>query len=139
VLPHPDDHHPDHRRIYRLGREAAYVSGLKNYPCQGAPWRPRAVAWVGGVNPPTPPDLVVDVSEVWDTRMAAFEAFGSQFTPDPSSPATRISHPAFRSGILGRSLHWGSLIQCAHGEGLWYEKPIPPALLTLIAKLNPRN
>ncbi|HWQ10813.1 MAG TPA: PIG-L family deacetylase, partial [Holophaga sp.] len=29
VLPHPEDHHPDHRRVFRLGREAAYLAGLK--------------------------------------------------------------------------------------------------------------
>lgn len=137
VLPHPDDHHPDHRRIHRLGREAAYYAGLKNYPCPGEPWRPRALAWVGGVNPPTPPDVVVDVSEVWARRMAAFDAFGSQFTQDPEAPPTRIAHPSFRAGIEGRAQHWGSLILADHAEGLWCERPVPPALLRLIARLNP--
>ncbi len=136
VLPHPEDHHPDHRRIHRLGREAAYYGGLRNYPCEGTAFRPTAVAWVGGVNPPTPPDLVVDVSEVWDTRMAAFDAFGSQFTQDPMQPPTRISDPTFRAGILGRSMHWGSLILRPYAEGLWTEKPIQPALLTFVQGLQ---
>ena len=136
VLPHPEDHHPDHRRIHRLGREAAYYSGLKNYPCPGEAWRPRAVAWVGGVNPPTAPDLVVDVSEVWDQRMAAFDAFGSQFTHDPSAPPTRIAHPSFRAGIIGRAMHWGSLIMAPYAEGLWCEKPVAPALLKLVTALG---
>ena len=137
VLPHPEDHHPDHRRIFRLGREAAYYAGLKNYPCEGEPWRPRAVAWVGGVNPPTPPDVVVDVSEVWETRMAAFDAFGSQFGKGEGQPWTRIAHPTFRAGIEGRAMHWGSLILAGHAEGLWCEKPLPPALLGLLQRLNP--
>lgn len=136
VLPAAEDHHPDHRRLHRLGREAAWYSGLKNYPCPGEPWRPRAVAWVGGVNPATVPDLVVEVSEVWVERMAAFDAFGSQFTPDPKGPPTRISDPSFRAGIEGRAMHWGSLILKSHAEGLWCEKPIPPALLGLVARLN---
>lgn len=136
ILPHPEDHHPDHRRVFRLGREAGYYSGLKNYPTSGDPWRPEAVAWVGGVNPPTAPDLVVDVSDVWATRMEAFDAFGSQFTQDPSQPPTRIAHPAFRRGIEGRAMHWGSLIQVGFAEGLWCEKPVAPALLRLVAKLS---
>jgi bacillithiol biosynthesis deacetylase BshB1 len=136
VLPHPDDQHPDHRRAFRLGREAAYYAGLRNYPAEGQPWRPSAVAWVGGVNPPVPPDLVVDVSEVWGTRMAAFDAFGSQFSPDPLQPLTRIAHPSFRRGIEGRAMHWGSLIQCEWAEGLWCEKPVSRALLDLVAKLH---
>ncbi|MBI4913217.1 MAG: bacillithiol biosynthesis deacetylase BshB1 [Acidobacteria bacterium] len=135
VLPHPEDHHPDHRRTFHLGREAAYYAGLRNYPCEGQPWRPRAVAWVGGVNPPTPPDLVVDVSEVWEQRMAAFDAFGSQFSHDPSAPPTRIADPSFRGGIVGRAMHWGSLILASHAEGLWCEKPVTPALLELVGRL----
>lgn len=139
VLPHPEDHHPDHRRIFRLGREAAYYAGLKNYPCAGEAWRPRAVAWVGGVNPPTAPDLVVDVSEVWEQRMAAFDAFGSQFSPGKGQPWTRIAHPSFRAGIVGRAMHWGSLIMAEYAEGLWCEKPVAPALLALVNKMNPQR
>ena len=136
MLPHPEDHHPDHRRVFRLAREAAYYSGLKNYPCGGERWRPEAVAWVGGVNPPTPPDLVVDVSEVWQIRMQAFDAFGSQFTQDSSQPPTRIAHPSFRRGIEGRAMHWGSLIQAEYAEGLWCEKPVSPALLRFLERLS---
>jgi bacillithiol biosynthesis deacetylase BshB1 len=136
ILPHPEDHHPDHRRVFRLGREAAYYAGLKNYPCGGERWRPEALAWVGGVNPPTAPDLVIDVSEVWQARMEAFDAFGSQFSQDPSQPATRIAHPSFRRGIEGRAMHWGSLIQAEFAEGLWCEKPVPQALLAWTATLS---
>ncbi|MDP1832738.1 MAG: bacillithiol biosynthesis deacetylase BshB1 [Geothrix sp.] len=135
ILPAPDDRHPDHRRAHRLAREAAYYAGLRNYPCPGAPWRPEALAWVGGENP-GPPDLLVDVSAVWERRMAAFDAFGSQFAQDPSQPLTRIAHPAFRRGVLGRAMHWGSLRMCDWAEGLWCEKPVPKALLDLLSRLS---
>ena len=118
-----------------LGKDAAYYAGLKNYPCPGAPWRPRAVAWVGGENPGVP-DLVVDVSSAWDQRMAAFDAFGSQFTADPSQPPTRISNPAFRRGVEGRAMHWGSLILASWAEALWTDKPVPPALLAFLASIG---
>jgi len=135
ILPAPEDRHPDHRRAFRLAREAAYYSGLRNYPCPGEPWRPRAVAWVGGETPGAP-DLVVDVSAVWDQRMAAFDAFGSQFTADPSQAPTRISNPAFRRGVEGRAMHWGSLILVPWAEALWTEKPVPPALLALLETIR---
>src|SRR5208283_6226512 len=35
VLPAPEDRHPDHRRAFRLAREAAYYSALRQYPCPG--------------------------------------------------------------------------------------------------------
>lgn len=136
ILPAPDDRHPDHRRAHRLGREAAYYAGLRNHPCPGRPWRPEAVAWMGGENPGRP-DLLVDVSAVWERRMAAFDAFGSQFAQDPAQPATRIAHPAFRRGVEGRAMHWGSLRLCTWAEALWCEQPVPPALVTLAARLEP--
>jgi bacillithiol biosynthesis deacetylase BshB1 len=135
ILPDPEDRHPDHRRAHRLAREAAYYAGLKNYPCPGAPWRPEALAWVGGENPGQP-DLLVDVSAVWERRMAAFDAFGSQFAQDPSQPPTRIAHPAFRRGVLGRAMHWGSLRMCDWAEALWCEKPVSRALVQLLAHLE---
>ena len=135
ILPGPEDRHPDHRRAHRLGREAAYYAGLKNYPCEGEPWRPKAVAWAGGENPGAP-DLVFDVSEQWERRMQAFDAFGSQFTDDPSKPPTRIAHPAFRRGVEGRAMHWASFLMCDWAEALWCDKPVPAALLDLAARLR---
>ncbi len=142
VLPAPEDRHPDHRRAFELAREAAYYSGLRNYPFPGKPggpspdepWRPRALAWVGGENPGAP-DLVVDVSAEWERRMEAFDAFGSQFRPDPAQPPTRIADPAFRRGVEGRAMHWGSLITVSWAEALWTERPVPPALLAFLARL----
>lgn len=135
ILPGPEDRHPDHRRAHRLAREAAYYAGLRNYPCPGDPWRPEATAWVGGENPGQP-DLLVDVSTVWERRMAAFDAFGSQFTQDASLPPTRIAHPAFRRGVEGRAMHWGSLRLCDWAEALWCERPVPRPLLELVAALE---
>lgn len=135
ILPPQEDRHPDHERAHRLGREAAFYAGLRAYPCPGEPFRPEAVAWVGGENPDRP-DLVVDVSAVWDRRMAAFDAFGSQFSADSGQPATRISHPAFRRGIEGRAMHWGSLIQAQFAEALWCERPVPLPLLGLLTRLG---
>lgn len=134
ILPAPEDRHPDHRRAYRLGKEAAYYAGLKNYPCEGAPWRPKAIAWMAGENPGQP-DLVVDVSDVWSTRMKAFDAFGSQFSVDPEA-STRIAHPAFRRGVEGRAMHYASFLLCEWAEALWCEKPVPQALLDLLSKLK---
>lgn len=138
ILPPKADRHPDHERAFRLGREAAFYAGLRAYPCPGEPFRPEAVAWVGGENPGRP-DLVVDVSRLWARRMEAFDAFGSQFRPDPSQPATRIAHPSFRRGIEGRAMHWGSLIQAEYAEALWCERPVPLALMTLVGRLSTRQ
>jgi bacillithiol biosynthesis deacetylase BshB1 len=135
ILPPAVDRHPDHSRAHRLVRDAAFYAGLANYPCEGHPFRPEAIAWVGGESPDAP-DLVVDVSKVWQKRMKAFDAFGSQFSSDERQPVTRIAHPAFRRGIEGRAMHWASLIQAEWAEALWCAKPVPPALIALLAKLH---
>ena len=135
ILPHPEDRHPDHRRAHRLAKEAAYYSGLKNYPCPGEPFRPPATAWVGGENPGQP-HLLLDVSAVWAQRMAAFDAFGSQFSAGAGLPVTRISDPAFRRGVEGRAMHWGSLILKPYAEALWCDHPVHPSLIALLALLG---
>lgn len=135
ILPPATDRHPDHSRAHQLVKEACFYAGLRQYPADGAPHRPEALAWVGGENPGVP-DLVVDVSTVWERRMAAFDAFGSQFSTDADQPVTRISHPAFRRGIEGRAMHWGSLISVAWAEALWCERPVPPALLAILGRLG---
>ena len=66
----------------------------------------------------------------------AFDAFGSQFNQDASQPVTRIAHPAFRRGVLGRAMHWGSLRMCDWAEALWCERPVPKALMEILVRLE---
>lgn len=135
VLPSPIDRHPDHQNAHLLLRRALFFSGLPRFNEPEKPWRPEASLWVGGENPPIP-DVVIDISAVWLQKLNAIENYRSQFDPRFDENQTRISHPSFLQGIVGRSTHWGSLIQSHYGEAFWFDRPLHPGLTRFLDSLR---
>ncbi len=123
------DRHPDHGRASELAKEACFLSGLKmirtedNGKEQSA-WRPKSVYhYIQSV--PIEPDFIVDVSDVWDTRMESIKAFKSQFfDPNSAEQNTYISSPEFLNMIVGRAAHYGHAIGVKYGEGFTVERNI---------------
>jgi bacillithiol biosynthesis deacetylase BshB1 len=116
------DRHPDHGRSARLETIACFFSGLakiettwEDVPQQA--WRPRLVfhyiqdKWLK-------PDLVIDISDFWETKKKAISAFKTQFfDPDSQEPETYISTPVFWNFLEARAREVGHLIEVSHGEG----------------------
>jgi LmbE family N-acetylglucosaminyl deacetylase len=65
------------------------------------------------------PTFVVDVTSVWERRVAALRAFESQFDAT-DGPQTFISTPAFMEWIEARARTWGYRIGATYGEPLVY-------------------
>lgn len=123
------DRHPDHGRAHQLLKRACFLSGLpkietsfngENLPA----WRPKAVySYIQDYF--IDPHIIVDVTDVWESRMAALNAFSSQFfDPLSAEPNTPISNPEFFSFIEGRGHQFGRFIQAKFGEGLRTVRPI---------------
>jgi N-acetylglucosamine malate deacetylase 1 len=74
---------------------------------------------------PFEPSFVVDISSVWDQKMAALEAYQSQFAPDSSGFQTAISQPDFLRFIRARAIVFGALIGAAYGEAFYVPGPVP--------------
>ena len=71
-----------------------------------------------------PPSFVVDVTDVWKTKMRAIRAFKSQFhDPKSKEPRTVISDPRFLEMIEARGRHFGQLIGAEHGEAFVTKQP----------------
>lgn len=123
------DRHPDHGRGHELVKRAVFLSGLPKIETsdengQQSPWRPKNMyAYIQDYF--FQPDLLIDVSEHWDLRMASLLAYSSQFfDPNSDEPQTPISTPEFLDNIEGRSIQLGRLISTKHAEGLKVIKPI---------------
>lgn len=122
--------HPDHGAAARLSIDALYYSGLRKITTRdedGAeqePWRPpHVVHYMQAI--PFEPTFVVDVSEVWDQRIAALQAFKSQFynpdyEPEEGEPETFISNEGFFHWVEARARVYGYRIGASHGEPLLY-------------------
>jgi bacillithiol biosynthesis deacetylase BshB1 len=119
ILPFPVGRHPDHRVASELGRDACYLAGLAKYGPAGAagPHRPFKVLYALAYREdPVKPSFVVDISDVFEKKMAAVRCYGSQF--DGAKAAGEI-HPTGQDLyelIRVQSAHYGSLIRKAYGE-----------------------
>ncbi|HYE95622.1 MAG TPA: bacillithiol biosynthesis deacetylase BshB1 [Rubricoccaceae bacterium] len=122
-----EDRHPDHGNAARLVLDALFQGGLRRIETAEPdgtphePWRPAHVLhYMHAI--PFEPTFVVDVTDVWETRMAALRAFRSQFDPDyeTDAPGTFISDPAFFAWVEARARHYGYRIGATYGEPLLY-------------------
>ncbi|HEX8040636.1 MAG TPA: bacillithiol biosynthesis deacetylase BshB1 [Chryseosolibacter sp.] len=117
------DRHVDHGKGASLAYDACFLSGLAKIETIGEngekqrPWRPEAV-YHYVQSQFISPDLVVDISEDWETKMKAVHAFRSQFhNPDSKEPETYISKPGFLKMLEARAVEYGHAIGVTYGEG----------------------
>ncbi len=123
-----EDRHPDHGAAAQLCVDALYYAGLAKIETEDVgeaqePWRPNHVLHY--MHPiPFEPTFVVDVSSVWDRRVEALLAYGSQFaasaTAADDGPQTFISSPAFFEWVEARAKTYGYRIGATYGEPLLY-------------------
>ena len=122
--------HPDHCAAARLSKDALYYSGLPKLETRDdegealEPWRPHHVLhYMQAV--PFEPDVILDVTSVWDRRIEALQAFKSQFfnadyTPHEEEPETFVSNRDFFDWIEARARVYGQQIGVRYGEPFLY-------------------
>ena len=124
-----DERHPDHEAAARLSIDALFYGGLSKLATKEddgspqEPWRPSHVLhYMQTV--PFEPTFVVDVTDVWEQRTAALQAFESQFfNPDydgGDEPETFISNPDFFRWVEARARVYGYRTGATFGEPLLY-------------------
>jgi N-acetylglucosamine malate deacetylase 1 len=120
----PEDRHPDHGKASSLASDACFLAGLRKIETSldgknQEAWRPRSVYYYIQ-DRLLKPDLIVDISEYWDQKVKAINAFKSQFftaDTDSDEPQTYISSPEFMAFIEGRASEFGHSIGVRYGEG----------------------
>lgn len=120
------DRHPDHAAAHALSRDANYYSGLSRIETGQEPYRtPRIYYFYPYAELAGAPPCIVDVSEVFETKMKALQAYESQFhNPHYPGPATQISSEEFWEGIKTRARYWGGRIGVEFGEPLYTDTPL---------------
>jgi LmbE family N-acetylglucosaminyl deacetylase len=83
MAPRPNDYHPDHRYTGVNVQDAAYMVQVDNVVADTPPLRknPLFLYFEDNFRKPTPftPDIVIDISEVWEKKLDAMDANVSQF------------------------------------------------------------
>ena len=133
LAPMRDDRHPDHHAAHYLVRDANYFAGLVRIETGQAPHRTPLVYYYRVYGETDAPQFIVDVSEYFETKLAALRAFSSQFyNPDYQGPPTFIASEKFWNSIRTNAASLGDRIGVAYGEALYADGPVkvdmPPGL-----------
>jgi len=126
------DRHPDHGRAGNLINDACFLSGLAKIETTDdegnaqEKWRPRYFLqymqdWYHE------PDLLIDVSDVVETKMKSIDAYITQFHTSESEaggPQTYISTPDFKESLLARMRMMGKRIGVKYAEAYITQKHI---------------
>ena len=127
-----DDRHPDHGRAGHLISDACFLSGLMKIETRDESgnvqpkWRPNYFLqymqdWYHE------PDLLINISDVFEQRMNAIKAYETQFHSGQNNdqgPQTYISTPDFLDSIIARARMLGKRIGVKYAEGFITEKKI---------------
>ncbi len=97
IITHPaDDYHPDHKTTSRLVMDAAQIARTANYPSAFPPHRAavpvafmEAELGIGFI-----PEEYVDISPVWEQKLAMLDCHKSQLMPAGYDPAFVPPAPA---------------------------------------------
>ncbi len=122
LAPYSQDRHPDHVGASKLVREACFFAGVSKLG-SGSPHRPERIYYYA-IHHPFRPSFVVDISAVWERKMAAITAYKSQFQSDGSGPETAISRPHFLRLVEARAVWFGAMIGAAYGEAFHLPGPV---------------
>lgn len=123
------DRHPDHGRGSQLVSDACFLAGLIKIKTdengtEQKPWRPRAV-YHYIQDRYIKPDVVVDISDFMEQRMASIKVYKSQFYDEHSTePDTPISSEQFMNSLNYRPEEFGRMIGVKFAEGFTAERLI---------------
>ncbi len=122
LAPYPEDRHPDHAAAGRLAREGAFLAGVAKIG-EGEAHRPEHV-YHYMVHHPFEPSFVIDVSAVWERKVAALNAYASQFGSG-GEVETELTGDGFLSMVEARARFHGAMIGVERGEAFSSPGPVP--------------
>ncbi|MFL5739185.1 MAG: bacillithiol biosynthesis deacetylase BshB1 [Flavisolibacter sp.] len=125
-----EDRHPDHGRGGWLLYDACFLSGLRQVKTKDAEgrdqekWRPKMLLQYIQ-DRFYEPDIILDISDVWEQRMEAIRAYKTQFhNPSSKEPQSYLSNPEFMEALSARARLLGKRIGVKYGEGFVSKKNI---------------
>ncbi len=118
ILPYWEGRHPDHYTAAKLGYEACFVAGLKNYPLGGDAFRPFKILYAAAYAD-VRPTFAVDITRQYDQRRQAILAYVSQFRPRKHDRKSRVALPLdkLEDWMSLQARLYGRMIGVKYAEG----------------------
>jgi bacillithiol biosynthesis deacetylase BshB1 len=115
ILPYWEGRHPDHYTASTLGYEAAFLSGLAKLPVGGSPHRPFKIIYAS-LYRDVRPTFVVDITDQFETRLAALMAYKSQFDDQEAGSNIFPAHKEIRTRVESMARYYGMLGGVTYAE-----------------------
>jgi bacillithiol biosynthesis deacetylase BshB1 len=133
IAPARDGRHPDHRITSELVRDACFLAGLAKFAPGLPPHRPRKVLHcITYREEPLKPTFVVDISDVFEEKLAAMNAYFSQLSGVQQAGEVYPNTEALFEVVRHQCAHYGSLIRCKYGEPYYTEETMRVADVTTL-------
>lgn len=136
LTPHKYERHPDHEAASELAHQAAFYAGLAKIETtddngkKQEPHRPLLVMHFMQTYT-FEPKVIIDISDVFEERMKAMNAYDSQFGRGASGRKleskeldTFLTQKGFYEWIEARARHFGMIIGAEFGEPFWTQEAI---------------
>ena len=119
--PYCEDAHPDHLAATELTDASRFWAKLSKTEMAGEPFHPSRIYNYHSVHLKLAiaPAFILDISDYWETKLKAVQAYASQFDPAESSRGR-----TFYDKLQTDAEHWGDLIGCRFGEPFSCREPI---------------
>lgn len=119
--PYWEDAHPDHLAATELTDASRFWAKLSKTEMAGKPFHPSRIYNYHSVHLKLAivPAFILDISDYWNTKLKAIQAYASQFGGAQSS-----SSRTFYDKLQTDAEHWGDLIGCRFGEPFSCREPI---------------
>lgn len=96
-VPFPIDAHPDHVAVTRIAEDARFDAKLTKSSIPGEPWHPKRILYYycTHLRMNFQPTFCTDISPFMDTKLAACNAYASQFGPEGLPSQVRATNAYF--------------------------------------------
>lgn len=130
--PYWEDAHPDHGAATKLVEDARFWAKLSKCDEPGQPdlvgerHHPERVYYYYCVHLKlTPsPAFVLDISDVWEQKLAAIACYQSQFVTGRPTPSSSKEAASFLDQLRDEAAYWGKSIGTAYGEPITTREPL---------------
>jgi N-acetylglucosamine malate deacetylase 1 len=122
--PYFEDRHPDHGNCARLVEEAVFSSAIRKYDESDEmdPHRPSALYFYM-INGFHKPDFMIDISQTMSEKIAALNAYESQFVKGDSTFDTPLVN-GYIENVEARERLFGKEVGVDYAEGFITKKPL---------------
>lgn len=117
LLPWSQARHPDHRAAHHLVSRALFFANVKNFESSSSSprFKARQVLYYQMRNR-FRPSFVLDISEVFETKIQAIHAYRSQFQRAQGSVDTLLNSPKALRHVTLRDQYYGAMLGVDYGE-----------------------